>query len=109
SHILIEVEKVADSVAIVYRGRLLVSDEIDRLKQTEKLVKVIFDNEVAVNDLLKIPGVVQAREEGKAFRLSVRGDLEGVLAVVRRYPVKTLEVIDLNLEDIFMERVKGVA
>lgn len=46
SHNLNEVEQIADRVAIINNGRLLVEDELDNLKMRQKAVKVGFDQPI---------------------------------------------------------------
>jgi ABC-2 type transport system ATP-binding protein len=43
SHLLDEVERVSDSVALIHRGRVILSAELDRLKETHRSVTLRFN------------------------------------------------------------------
>ncbi len=102
SHNLSEVEQIADRVAIIDQGRLVIEDDLDELKTREKAVKVAFDNPVWTHDLEVIPGVRKVIQEGRRFRLLVRGDAEEVAAELRLMQARTVEIVDMNLEAIFI-------
>ncbi|HEX2911406.1 MAG TPA: ABC transporter ATP-binding protein [Chloroflexia bacterium] len=107
SHNLSEVEQIADTVAIINEGRLVIEDNLDDLKAREKAVKVGFDQPVWVHDLENIPGVRQVLQEGRRFRLLVRGNAEDVAAELRGYGARSVEVVDMNLEAIFIAYLQG--
>ena len=102
SHNLNEVEQIADTVAIVNEGKLVVEDDLDELKAREKAVKVAFDYPVWLHDLQVIPGVRRVMQEGRRFRLLVRGDAEQVIAELRLMGARSVELVDMNLESIFV-------
>ena len=111
SHMLSEVETVADWVGIIRDGRLLVCDELDHLKQTQKIIKLTYaelppPSEVSV--LSDLPGVVRLDQEGRSLRLLTHGDV-GVLAQTiqaRSYPLRDMDIVDLDLEDLFLTYMK---
>jgi ABC-2 type transport system ATP-binding protein len=111
SHLLSEVEAVADHVGIIRAGRLVVSDDLDHLKQTQRVVRLTYADvpppaEVAA--LRAMPGVDRLEQEGRAVRLLVRGPVDSVLAALgeRPYPVRDLDTAPLSLEDLFLEYMK---
>lgn len=111
SHILSEVEAVADQVGIIRAGRLVVSDDLDRLKQTQRLVCLTYADippPSEIGALGALPGVDRVEPEGRTVRLVVRGDVDAVLVALgtRPYPVRNMETQPLNLEDLFLEYMK---
>ncbi|MEI6046744.1 MAG: ABC transporter ATP-binding protein [Chloroflexota bacterium] len=102
SHNLSEVEQIADRVAIVNEGRLIVEDDLDSLKSREKAVKTAFDRPVWTHDLEAIPGVRRVLQEGRRFRLLVRGEAEQVVAELHNLGASSVEIVDMNLEAIFV-------
>jgi ABC-2 type transport system ATP-binding protein len=102
SHNLNEVEQIADTVAIINDGQLVVEDELDNLKLREKAVKAGFDRPVWVHELEALPGVRKVMQEGRRFRLLVSGNAEEVAADLRAMGARTVEVVDMNLESIFV-------
>ena len=112
SHILSEVEAVADWVGIIRAGKLVVSDELDHLKQTQKVLKLIYAElppaaEVAA--LRDMPGVMSLAQEGRSVRLLTHGDVEALSQTIqaRPYALRDVDTVDLNLEDLFLEYMKG--
>jgi ABC-2 type transport system ATP-binding protein len=104
SHILSDVERVADETGIISQGALKISEPLDRLKETVKQVR-FYGFKRGINGF-DIPD---------AFRFSQSRD--EVLATLR-LPDETLlprlaaahhckyEITHLNLEDIFVEIVR---
>lgn len=118
SHILADVEKVCDTVAIIDRGKRVVQDDKERLMQRfatnvlelevdprqgrsmEEWQQVIFDLE----------GVHKGSMEGYTLRMSVE-DIEtaqhSILAQLAKdgIPIVRLEQVKPSLEDVFMKLV----
>jgi ABC-2 type transport system ATP-binding protein len=112
SHILSEVEAVADWVAIIRDGKLVVCDELDHLKQTQKVLKLTFAElppPAEVNALRGLPGVMSLAQEGRSVRLLTRGDVEALGQTIRARPYapRNVDIVDLDLEDLFLEYMKG--
>lgn len=107
SHNLAEVEQIADRVAIINQGQLVVEDELDNLKLHQKSIKVAFDRPVWTDDLENIPGVKQVVQEGRRFRLLVRGDIESVAAELRGMGAASVDIVDMNLEAMFVAYLQG--
>jgi ABC-2 type transport system ATP-binding protein len=102
SHQIGEVERVADIIAIVHSGRLLVVERLDHLKQSTRQLTVTVNDAAA--PLAPIAGeTIHQRRRGRQWDVLVRGldttDLErlrfadGVVAVEARTP---------SLEEIFV-------
>jgi ABC-2 type transport system ATP-binding protein len=111
SHVLSEVEVVADWIGIIRAGKLVVSDELDHLKQSHKVVKLVYaeaPTPAEIQALRALPGVGQVEQEGRSVRLVTRKDAEAVARQIREsFPaLRDLEIVDLNLEDLFLEYMK---
>ncbi len=111
SHILSEVEAVTDWVGIINAGKLLVSSELDQLKSSQKVLKLIYAEAPPTNEvdaLRALPGVVRVEQEGRSVRLVARGDVDALSHLLRErpYALRDVETVDLNLEDIFLEYMK---
>ena len=92
-------------------NRLVVSDELDHLKQSHKVLKLVYSEAPTAQEveaLRAISGVGQVEQEGRSVRLVTRKDVEGVARQVREsFPtLRDLEIVDLNLEDLFLEYMK---
>lgn len=112
SHDLHQIERLADHVAILQAGRLLVSGPLDDLKEREKRVRVsvapgTFGSAGAA--LRAIPGVRRVTEEGAGLLLHVSGEPAELEQRLRAVPgVTGLQVVDQSLEEIFLSYVAPV-
>jgi ABC-2 type transport system ATP-binding protein len=111
SHILSEVEAVADWVAILRGGRLVVCDELDHLKATQQILKVAYADPPPPDELQALralPGVARVEAEGRGVRVLARGDVAALAAQLQARPllVRHVDVVPLNLESLFLEYMK---
>ncbi len=103
SHNLPEVERVCDRVGIIREGKLLAVEEIETLKQLRvKKVEVVFQKEVDEKDL-SISGVIKKEGRDKHFFLYIKGNLDGVMKHLARFPIEDIVVEKASLEDVFLE------
>ena len=107
SHQIVEVERVADIVAILRNGKLLLVERLDELKaQVRRLIVTLKDGATTTPAL---GGQVLAqrweRRQGDAI---VRGITDGQLAMLRaNEEVAAVEVHPTSLEDIFIAYMQG--
>lgn len=111
SHMLSEVEVVADWVAIIRKGKLVLCDELDHLKQTQKVVKLTYAELPPVSEiemLRSLPEVKSLAQEGRSVRLVAQGNVDALTQTIqtRPYELRDIETVDLNLEDLFLEYMK---
>lgn len=111
SHILSEVEAVADWVGIVKAGRLVVSDELDHLKQSQKVLKLVYAEPPTAEELdtlRAMPGVGRVEQEGRSVRAMVNGDADALARSIRDSGrnLRNIDIVGLNLEDLFLEYMK---
>lgn len=103
SHILSEVEKVCDRVAILKEGRLAALHDISEIKKYRlKTIEIDFSDELD-ESIFKMAGVRKVEKDGKSFRLHVESNINDVLRVISEHPVENMSFRDAHLEDIFME------
>ncbi|NLW16987.1 MAG: ABC transporter ATP-binding protein [Firmicutes bacterium] len=99
SHNMTEVERVADTIGILYNGRLVVSGALEELKCSVKRIRVVLPN----RDSLQLQQPVRSIEgDNGQWILTVERGVEKVLAELRTMEPVALQVYDLALEDIFM-------
>jgi len=106
SHQIGQVERAADRIAIMASGRLVLSGDLDDLKGDEKVVEAIFSHDVPpLGDLERDPRVRRIERNGRVLRIAARGDAEGIARSLRAYEPRTIDVLDVGLEDIFLGAV----
>jgi ABC-2 type transport system ATP-binding protein len=102
THQLNEVERFADYAAFMRNGRLLLVRPVDELKVSEKRIRVVFQGEEPAG-LADWPEIRRVDRQGKSIFLTVGENFEEVWAKVSKFPHFALELIDMDLEDIFIE------
>jgi ABC-2 type transport system ATP-binding protein len=108
SHQVGQVERAADSVAIMKKGKLIVNSVIDDLKTGEKLVEAVFAGPVPdLDGLARDPSILRIEQAGSTLRIVTREDSDAIAARVFALHPKSIRTIDLNLEEIFMNAVSG--
>ena len=104
SHVLPEVERVCDRVAIIREGRLISVDDIGELKSKAlRSIDFHFEAPVPAGDFASLESVVSARAHGDSISLVVRGPLDEVVKAAARHPVVNVETREPSLEDIFLQ------
>ena len=103
SHLLYEVEPVADEVAILDQGRILRQAETEELRRDVKQLIVSRD----ATKLLDSATVLDCRPDGDDLALTVAG-AEAAIEILRREGALP-RVVDLNLDEIFEAYVTGHA
>jgi ABC-2 type transport system ATP-binding protein len=102
SHILSEVQRMCDRVAIIREGRLVQVETIENLtKRRFKKVILVFDETTAVPEF-QFDGVVEMRASGSEITLMYTGDLKALLARLQQIPFKDVRIEEPTLEEIFM-------
>jgi len=105
SHILGDVERVADRIGILVDGVLRVDCPTDRFK--ESLRKVVLQFDAVPPEFPGCDGLVSHRQVGSKLELVVMGFNGRHQKLVESLSPRTVEVIDLNLEDAFIEYTRG--
>jgi ABC-2 type transport system ATP-binding protein len=104
SHQLADVDQVADHIAIVDRGRVVVNGALDDVRAQYRRIQLVFDG-AAPEPAFKSPGVVGARREGRMLSVLSRSGEEGVVAEARALNPKSVDVLPVTLKEIFLETV----
>ncbi len=106
THILGELERVADSIAIIDRGRLKVASAIDSLKASVKTVRLTFENTPPSG--IEIDGLLRTEGNGRDCLVTLTDFSEDKLALLKqRYNPVGLESRTLSLDEIFEAFVLG--
>ena len=104
SHILSDVERVADEIGILANGALKLSEPLDQLKDTVKQVR-FYEFPNGTNSFA-IPGAFQLKKTGAEVLATLRVGSEDALQQLAAAHGCRFEVRDLSLEDIFVEVVR---
>ena len=100
SHVLSEIEGVADRVALVRDGRIVIVDDVAALRAAAgQRLEVTFDGPVPVEALA---GVDELVIEGSDARGVWRGPPRPLLAALAEHPVVHLELRDRDLQELVL-------
>ena len=103
SHVLSEVEHVADRVAIVREGRLVVVEDVAGLKaRAVRRLVVHFAAPVDSAPFASLPGVRSVEADGTALRLEVEGSLDTLVKAIAAHEVIDIVSHEPDLEEIFL-------
>ncbi|HEX5473445.1 MAG TPA: ABC transporter ATP-binding protein [Vicinamibacterales bacterium] len=104
SHQIAEVEQIADRVAVVDRGRVVVSGLLDDLRERYCRVQIVFDG-AAPEAAFRTPGVARVQRTGRVLTVTSSAGAGPVLAEARTLGPASVEVVPITLKDIFLESV----
>jgi ABC-2 type transport system ATP-binding protein len=103
SHVLSEVEHVADRVAIVREGRLVVVEDVAGLKaRAVRRLVVHFAAPVAAEPFASLPGVRSVEADGTGLRFEVEGSLDTLVKAIAAHEVVDIVSHEPDLEEIFL-------
>jgi ABC-2 type transport system ATP-binding protein len=103
SHILSEVEKSADRVAIIREGRLVRVDTVDALRDlAHHQVELRFSGPVPAAEFEALPGVSEVRVDDHVLRLRVSGPITPVVQAAARYELLDFVSREPSLEETFL-------
>jgi ABC-2 type transport system ATP-binding protein len=103
SHILSEVEAVADLVAILRLGRLAVVESVEKLKaQALRRIDMTFDGPAPLARIRAAGGVREARTAGRTVHVVVEGSTADLLEVAAPHRIGNVVTHEPDLEEIFL-------
>jgi len=105
SHVLPEVERIAQRVGIIRKGRLIEVAAVDSLKERAvRLVELRFGWPVPTRDALAaIAGVSDAAVSGDTATVRIEGSMDSLVKAMAQYEVLLVRTHDTPLEEIFLQ------
>jgi ABC-2 type transport system ATP-binding protein len=105
SHQLDEVNRLADTVAVMHRGRVLVHTTLDELRSARRVRAVLDDGRLPSNPP---PETIWQTVNRREWQLTLYPFSQNAVERLRdANPVTGVEVFDLSLDDIFKDLVRG--
>jgi len=106
SHILAEVQKLCDRVAIIKEGRIIKLEKISTLRETN-YKKIRIESKEKINlDSFNILGVKDLYETDHEINFLHNGDINEILNNITKYKLNNLWIEEPTLEEIFMHYYK---
>lgn len=105
SHILGDVERIADRIGIMDNGVLRVDCPTDHFRQS--INKIVVEFSGLPPEAPSCPGLVSARQVGPTLELVLVGYDDAQREAIEALEPRSIEVLHLNLEDAFIEYTRG--
>ncbi|MEO6834958.1 MAG: ABC transporter ATP-binding protein [Candidatus Tumulicola sp.] len=106
SHQIGQVERAAEHIAVMNRGRLVLEGQVDDLKAERKIVEGVFPGVTYTLDgIAGDPRVARIDRTERIVRLLVVAGAEEIAARLSSAGAAGIRILDLNLEDIFLYAV----
>ena len=103
SHIIDEVDRTCDRVAIIREGRLVQVDRIEAIRQLAfHHVELTFGTPVATGLFSSLPGVSDVEAAGPIVTMRVNGPIGAVISVAAAHGILDVVSREPNLEDVFL-------
>ena len=102
SHILSEVQRICDRVAIIKEGRIVGVQKIAELQRSAYKNVSFTVKDGAAPESFSVPGAQNVEISGKSVSFIFRGDVNALLAEITKYPLVNVDITEPTLEEIFM-------
>ncbi|MEN8613876.1 ABC transporter ATP-binding protein [Dehalogenimonas sp. THU2] len=101
SHILSEVQRLCDRLAIIKEGSIIRIDEVSAINtEAYKKFKIIADN-LGMSDLPELD-ISDFHQKENELTFIFRGNINDIIKVVSRHQIKDIQIEEPTLEEIFM-------
>ncbi|MDF2093354.1 ABC transporter ATP-binding protein [Knoellia sp. 3-2P3] len=104
SHVLSEVQRVADRVGVLREGRLIAVDRLANLRERSlHHIRATFADDVEQGDFAALPGLRDLKVDDHSFSCSApESALDAVIKEVGRHTVLDFECAEAELEETFL-------
>jgi ABC-2 type transport system ATP-binding protein len=108
SHIIDEVDRTCDRVAIIREGRLEAVETIESLRaRAMRSVRITFDQVVDPTEFVGLEGVHEVGGSGRVLNIKMTGDIDSIVKHAARHHVVELVSERADLEEIFLAFYAG--
>jgi ABC-2 type transport system ATP-binding protein len=103
SHVLSEVDRICERIALIRNGRLVAVRTLSELRRAApRRLTVLFDR--PVNGHLPIdPNAVLVEREPQRWVIDARGPLGGIISSLASLPVADISLTSAGLEDVILK------
>jgi ABC-2 type transport system ATP-binding protein len=110
SHIISEVERTCDRVAIIREGRIVRLDTVDAVRDlAAHEVELRFSDPVPGSTFASIPGVSHLVEEGRTIRMRVTGPIAPIVRLAGQHELVDFVSREPSLEEVFLSEYETTA
>src|SRR5438105_6437610 len=104
SHIMSDVEKVCQRVAVIRQGKLVTVGVVEELREKAgQRVTVEFGDTVTEEELSHIRGVSTVKQIKKHYQFNVSGSMDPLIKALSQHEVIRLQAEEAPLEEVFLK------
>jgi ABC-2 type transport system ATP-binding protein len=104
SHIMSDVEKVCQRVAVIRQGELVTVAEVETLREKAgQRVTIEFGDPVTEEELSRLPGVSMVKRTNKHYQFTVSGNMDPLIKALGQHEVIRLYSEEAPLEEVFLQ------
>ena len=108
SHILSEVERIADRVGIIREGRMVVVEGLDTLKErAPRRLDLHFSVPIPASEFEDLPHVADVAVDGTVVSCRVVGPIDPLVKRAARFEVTNIVSHEADLEELFLQYYRG--
>jgi ABC-2 type transport system ATP-binding protein len=112
SHQLVEVERIADHIGIIHRGKLVATGSLDDMKAQYQRLNVVLADSNSNTSSLTLPahwveGIESVRQEGRVVSILASYNVDAIVEQARAIPGATVERFPVTLTEIFLEHTRS--
>jgi len=100
SHLVHDVERVADRVVVLDGGRLTLEGSLEELKARVRKVTAVFEGEAP--DPPELPGKIHAKSHGRVLTVVTERGNGDLVSALRKLGASKVEIEPLSLEEILV-------
>ncbi len=109
SHVLSEVQKIADRVGIIRKGFLVEIAQTDTLiNRAINRATIQFSEQVSETSFEHLENltILRVNDDRRLFTFEVAGEMDGFIKTLAKYPVMDLSIHRPSLEEVFLKYYK---
>ncbi len=106
SHILSDVERIADRVGMLIGGKLVADCPLEQLKESIKKLRLIFPDQAPTD--LHMTDIINQQHNGRELVITVANMNQEKQAIIETFKPTSCTELPMSLEDIFIECTKPV-
>src|SRR5579863_2433633 len=104
SHIMSDVEKVCQRVAVIRGGEVVTLEAVETLREKAgQRVTVEFGDSVRSDELERISGVSMVRQHNGGYQFNVSGSMDTLVKALAQHEVVRLQAEEAPLEEVFLK------
>jgi ABC-2 type transport system ATP-binding protein len=109
SHVLTEVERIADRIGFLREGKLILEEAVATIKDKAlRQLEMHFDSSVPAEFFNGLPGVRDLRVENNIVYCSIEGSMDALIKAAAQFEVVNITSHEPDLEEIFLAYYSSV-